>query len=1032
MSDRILGVVGKTLAFAVLACPRAALAQVTSALSPGVAVERTIAPGEVHDYEIPLLAGQFLHLDVEQIHLDAVVRALSPDKTILAQVDNAVDREEPLSLSLVTPRDEKVRVEIRLRGPKSVPGRYRLTAQPPHAAVPEDRQRVEAERSLAQADQLVTRGTADFMKQALESYEKVLAAWREIGDPRMEAGTLGRMSDALGELGDLRPALARADEALARWRQINDPRGVAAALSRLGLAYSEVGEQRKGLEYLEQALALRRTQGNLRGQAETLNDMAVALGALGQKPEAIARYTEALELTRSAGDRVMEAMLLKNRAVDHASLGETERALADLKVALTRFREIGDRHLEGVTQYSIGCLFLDRNELPEALRRYQLALPILRETGDKRFEGFTYNHIGLVHLAAGKPRPALEQFELARKILHECKDQRAEAMILANIGRTQLELGDAREARDRLQEALPQVRATGDRMHEAKTLVHLARAEKALGDLEGSRTQLEEALRLTESLRGSIPAVGDRAAFMAQTRDRYDLLISVLMDLDARQPGHGWAAEGLRASERAKARSLIELLAEARIDLREGLDETLLEQERSLEAQIDARRREEELRLTGGTPPAPDPGRRPLDALLAESDDVMGRLRAANPRYIALARLEPLTLTEIRRQVLNDDTLLLEYELGDERSFLWAATPEALVSRELPRRAVIEEAARRLYRAWSTTNAAGETETNRRARALSRMLLGPVADLLGKKRLAVVVEGALQYIPFAALPEPDGAPSVPLVARHEVVSLPSATTLSVLRAQAAGRRPPQWQVAVLADPVFDRMDPRVHGARRSSKAPESASAGSDALTRSMQESGLRRLERLTASRREAETIAALAGPAQSFTALDFRASRDTALSADVANARIVHFASHGLLNTRHPDLSGIVLSLVDENGRPEDGFLQTRDIYKLRLAADLVVLSACQTALGKDVRGEGLLGLSRGFMYAGAPRVLASLWQVPDRATAELMKRFYRGILAEGLRPAAALRAAQMSIRKERLWSSPYYWAAFTLEGDWN
>jgi CHAT domain-containing protein len=199
----------------------------------------------------------------------------------------------------------------------------------------------------------------------------------------------------------------------------------------------------------------------------------------------------------------------------------------------------------------------------------------------------------------------------------------------------------------------------------------------------------------------------------------------------------------------------------------------------------------------------------------------------------------------------------------------------------------------------------------------------------------------------------------------------------------------------------------------------------------MQEAGLARLDRLPASRREAESIAALASAGASFTALDFRASRATALSSEVSRARIVHFASHGLLNSRHPELSGIVLSLVDEQGRALDGFFQTRDIYKLRLSADLVVLSACQTALGKEVRGEGLIGLSRGFMYAGTPRIVASLWRVPDRATAEFMAEFYRGVLRQGLTPAAALRAAQRRFRGEKLWSNPYYWAAFTLQGEW-
>jgi CHAT domain-containing protein len=189
--------------------------------------------------------------------------------------------------------------------------------------------------------------------------------------------------------------------------------------------------------------------------------------------------------------------------------------------------------------------------------------------------------------------------------------------------------------------------------------------------------------------------------------------------------------------------------------------------------------------------------------------------------------------------------------------------------------------------------------------------------------------------------------------------------------------------------------------------------------------------RLRFSRQEAEAIAAFAPEKNRLTALDFVASYETAQSADLSQYRIVHFATHGLLNSQRPELSGIVLSLVDERGRAQDGFLRLHEIYNLKLNADLVVLSACQTALGKEVRGEGLMGLTRGFMYAGAPRVVASLWRVDDRATAELMKRFYRGMLKDGLPAAAALRAAQVSMLKEIRWSAPYYWAAFTLQGDW-
>ena len=744
-------------------------------------------------------------------------------------------------------------------------------------------------------------------------------------------------------------------------------------------------------------MALRRADADAWGQAETFNDMAVALGALGRLPEAVARYTDALGFARAAGDAVGEAMILKNRASDQIGLGDTHGALADLRDALGRFRAMGNRHEEGVTLFGIGNVALDRGDPKEALRNFETALAVLRETGDRHFEAYTHNHMGSVHLAAHRPAAALREFRQSGEQFRACEDSRGEAMARGGEGQALLDAGRLADAREVLRDALAKIHAAGDGMHEAATLQQLARTERALGDLDSARAHLEEAIRLTESMRGAIPGVGERAAFVARAHERYDLLVDVLMALHALRPGAGLDAEALHVSERAKARSLVDLLAEARVDLREGVDPRLLEEERALEARIERRRREDQRRLAGDPGAPSDPKERPLAALLADYEDLQGRLRAASPRYAALVRPQPLTLAEIREQVLDGDTLLVEYALGEERSFVWAVTRDALTSAVLPGRAVVETAARRLYEAWSAGHTVDEAEAARRARALSAMLLGPVADRLGSRRLAVVAEGALQVVPFAALPSPGPGRAAPLAATHEVVSLPSATTLAVLRREASSRKPPEPRVAVLADPVFDRRDPRVLGGRPSPAAAPGEE--SDALTRSMHETGLTRLDRLGSSRKEAEAIAALAGRGGSVLDLDFRANRSVAMGADVATARIVHFASHGLLNARHPELSGVVLSLVDEKGRAQDGFLQTRDVYKMKLSAELVVLSACQTALGKDVRGEGLLGLSRGFMYAGAPRIVASLWPVPDRVDVRAHEGLLRGDSPPGAAP---------------------------------
>jgi CHAT domain-containing protein len=306
----------------------------------------------------------------------------------------------------------------------------------------------------------------------------------------------------------------------------------------------------------------------------------------------------------------------------------------------------------------------------------------------------------------------------------------------------------------------------------------------------------------------------------------------------------------------------------------------------------------------------------------------------------------------------------------------------------------------------------------------------------------------LQYVPFAALPAPSAqrpnsiepvASRSPLILEHEVVSVPSASVLAVLRRELAGRVAAPEALAVFADPVFRSDDSRVRqavaaatrGSNQASADSEVGGASDGDLTRSASEAGVVDFERLRFTRTEAEQIVAQVRDLYNLKALDFDASRSKVMNAGLDRYRIVHFATHALLNSQHPELSGIVLSLVDERGRAVDGFLRAHEVYNLKLKADLVVLSACQTALGKDIRSEGLVGLTRGFMYAGAARVAASLWDVRDEATAELMKRFYRGMLREGLRPAAALRAAQISMWKEPRWGSPYYWAGFVLQGEW-
>jgi len=545
------------------------------------------------------------------------------------------------------------------------------------------------------------------------------------------------------------------------------------------------------------------------------------------------------------------------------------------------------------------------------------------------------------------------------------------------------------------------------------------------------------------------------------------------MRLHKQKPLEGYDGKALQVSERARARGLLETLAEAGADIRQGVDPQLVAREHSLQQQLNTKA-EQQMKVLGSkhTEERAQAIAGEIESLTTEFQQVEAQIRQNSPRYAALTQPQPLLLKQIQTQVLDEDTLLLEYSLGNEHSYLWAVTPSSITSYELPKRDEIEAAARQVYALltvtgqWKTNAAAGRQLTREQAQTpfspeaatrLSQMVLAPVAAQLGNKRLLIVADGALEYIPFAALPSPVGSGLVavsettgsekpttdryqPLVVDHEIVSLPSASTLAVLRQEVKDRKPADKTVAVLADPVFESDDERVGQARKGAAAasrdnPLRAKNRALGLEQAATESGLMgaelKISRLPGTRDEATQILSLVPPEQRKGAFDFAASRQTATSAELSQYRYVHFATHGFLNSLHPELSGIVLSMVDEKGNPQDGFLRAHEVFNLKLTADLVVLSACETGLGKEVKGEGLVSLTRGFMYAGAPRVVVSLWSVNDKATAELMARFYRGMLRDKMRPAVALRAAQISLMKERAWQSPFYWAAFTIQGEW-
>ena len=509
------------------------------------------------------------------------------------------------------------------------------------------------------------------------------------------------------------------------------------------------------------------------------------------------------------------------------------------------------------------------------------------------------------------------------------------------------------------------------------------------------------------------------------------------MQLHKQQPNKGYNTLALQAAERARARSLVDLLTEANADIRQGVAPQLLEKERNLQQRLDANDKRRAQLLNGKyTPNQLAALEKDTNALLTQYQQIQTQIRQSSPRYAALTQPQPLTLAQMQK-LLDPNTVLLEYFLGEERSYLWMVTSNGISSYELPKQEQIETAARQYYQLLTDKRLdLVETDLAQVSDQLSQMLLFPVANQLGEKRLVIVSDGALQYIPFAALKDPvakDSNQPQPLIVKHEVVNLPSASALAVTRSESKRKLPPKT-LAVFADPVFDVSDERVKK-RPDAKPPQVESSVIASLTRSTSDVGIantnQSVARLPGTEIEAEKILSLVPANSRQQAFGFAANFANATNPNLSQYRMIHFATHGLLNSENPELSGVVLSLVDSQGNPQNGFLGLRQVYNLKLPAQLVVLSACQTGLGKEIQGEGLVGLTRGFMYAGTPRVVASLWSVNDAATAELMKRFYQNMLQKKLTQAAALRSAQVELWQQQQIGAPYYWAAFVLQGDW-
>jgi CHAT domain-containing protein len=611
-------------------------------------------------------------------------------------------------------------------------------------------------------------------------------------------------------------------------------------------------------------------------------------------------------------------------------------------------------------------------------------------------------------------------------------DFNGEATTVLAQGQLQQDTGDL-AARATIEQALSMFRSRSDRLGELTALNALGRLALAR-DPATALDVTREAFDLAERLRALVVTPDLRATYLGAIQSVYDNRIDATM-LAWEQRGRTDRAlleSAVEIAEHGRARVMFESLSDLRGASVRGADATLTQRERDLTATIRALGVKRAAVPAGSSPGDLD---RELEHAFGEYAVLQGEMRRQSADYAAVMH-PTLPSLQTLRETLDDDTAVIEYALGEQHSWAWVISRSDVQAFPLPKRSAIET----LGRQWHESLQKG-TGTSKAADELSRMLIEPLAAQLTRQRLAIVPSGVLHYLPFAAMTKPNGAEGPgrqTLNVDHELVMLLSLSTLARQRETQQGRSGGPKTIAVFADPVFQPFDGRVTGgtARRTSPTASPATTGSPTapITRAAEDSGLdiTLLTRLEHAAEEAKAVTARVRDGQALVATGFQATRELATSPAMKDYRILHFITHAFVDSSHPNLSGLVLSMVDRDGRRIDGLLRLLDIYAMDLSADLVVLSACETALGRNIRGEGMMGLTRGFMHAGARRVVSTLWKVDDGDTAAFMARFYDKMLGdELLRPAAALRATQRSFAADPHWAATRLWAAFVLTGDW-
>lgn len=1077
---------------AAVACRPAPEAQSTRPVAAGCVLRGSVSSDTPSLHPIPAGGRLFVRATLDQLGADLRLELRAGDGSPLAVADGPGGLWIPEMLSAVTSgRAEGLLVAVVAAPSVAEPAPFELRIDELRPADAGDPQRIEIDRMLQEARHLLTPIGEDGAQRARVLLDDALAKARSMDDPvrqalalqtraaaslsngrfedarnaaehalevlpatgqeRLRASTLGVLSGALVNMGELeaaRDALERTEAAA----QAPAAASLKAELVRRSGDILYYGGQREaaGGVYSEALEACELTPCNPQEHILLLSNLGVVQRYLGHYGRALAHYEGALAIVERLGDEHNRALLLNNLGVLHATRGDSAEALRHYQETADLAARLGDHSLEARAAGNLALLHSYLGDLDGSLAFAERSLALYREIGSATGEARARMETGWVHERRGEPEQALDGFDQAFQLAAEAQAPNVQALALVGRARSLTAMGDldaadeavagalqllerlddvtgrlealrargeiliersALDAADRvLREALALALDLGDVGREAPLRALLSRVARRRGAAGEARHLMETSLNLRESVRTDLVDPLLRASYQSRSLDDYIEYLDQLLDPAVGGDEESRLAAAFEVAERAKARMLVDLLFEAQVTLDRGVPDELLTQRGTVAAKLTSAGRELRRVLDGGADPDAEESariRREIAVLEQTLDALEWRARRASPRYSDLRYPEPSSL-DAARELLDPDTVLLEYALGETRSYLFVVSTAGAELLSLPPRGELRSSVQAMRRSLETASRSGLGSLGIHSAALYDQLLRPVEHILERhSRLVIVPDQELCYLPFESLEDDRRSGRPRVVSRWSVSYAPSVTALARIRQRATERDEARSEFVGFADP---ELPPEV--------IARLEAGGEDPAAR---------WPPLPEARREIGAISALFPPRRRMIFLGEDATeRRVKAEPAVGRAALLHFAAHTIIDTRRPGRSSLVLGPGEAS---EDGLLQVHEIFDLDLSARLVVLSGCQTGLGREIRGEGLVGMTQAFFYAGADALVVSLWPVPDRSTGDLMVHLYEE-LEGGATAATALRRAKLALIEADPRLHPFYWSAFVLVGD--